>query len=92
METSVGPILAGLVAVFTNVILFGLLGAVVGAIAHLRFGLLTAYVVVGVMVAIFSFWGAGFGFDHLNKLALVVALLMYAIPFWITSRFTKEQA
>jgi hypothetical protein len=40
-------------------------------------------VVVCLLLFVWAFWGAGFSFAHLGVLALAVALLVYAVPFWV---------
>jgi glucose dehydrogenase len=58
-------------------------GVIVGLLARTRGRLVLAYVVVCLLLFVWAFWGAGFSFAHLGVLALVVALLVYAVPFWI---------
>jgi hypothetical protein len=89
IEASAGPALAALAAVGVNVLLFAVLGLLAGVLAERRNGLLLLYLGVGVLVALFALWSAGFSFAYLNALVLVVGLLMYAIPFYLTARMAS---
>ena len=86
IEVNTGSWVAIVVSVAANILLFGLLGVVAGFSAKQRLGLLALYVVVCALVLLLALWGAGFSFAYLNVVALLVALLLYAVPFWATDR------
>jgi hypothetical protein len=86
IEVNTGSVVAGLVAVGANVVLF----AIVGALANLfrgRIGLPMLYLLLVLLVFLYALWGSGFSFAYLNRSALGVALLLYVIPFVLTDRF-----
>lgn len=86
IETNVGARAALAVTIGANLILFAVIGVIVGLAARSRGQLAVAYAVVCVLLFAWAFWGAGFSFAHLGVLALAVALLVYAIPFWVVMR------
>jgi hypothetical protein len=69
-----------------NLVLFTLLGLVVAAVARRRGAVLLTYVGVGALLLLFALWFAGFSAASVNWIALLVALLIYAIPFWLVMR------
>lgn len=83
IETNVGAPAALAVAIGANLILFAIMGVIVGLVARTRVRLAVAYGVVCLLLFVWAFWGAGFSFAHLGVLALAVGLLVYAIPFWV---------
>jgi hypothetical protein len=83
IETNVGAPKALAVTIGANLILFAVIGLIVGLLARTRVRLVFAYVVVCLLLFMWAFWGAGFSFAHLGVLALALALLVYAIPFWV---------
>lgn len=83
IETNVGAPRALAVTIGGNLVLFAIIGLIVGLLAKTRGRLVVAYVVVSLLLFMWAFWGAGFSFAHLGVLALAVALLVYAIPFWV---------
>jgi len=83
IETNVGAPKAVAVTIGANLILFAVIGLIVGLLARTRVRLVFAYVVVCLLLFMWAFWGAGFSFAHLGVLALALALLVYAIPFWV---------
>src|SRR5258708_3160405 len=86
IETNFGGPTATAVTIGANLVLFSVLGLVVGALARTRGRLVTAYVLVCVLLFLWALWGAGFSFAHLGVFALAVALLLYAVPFWVVMR------
>ena len=86
VETSVGNVAAAALAISANILLFAILGAVVGTIGATRARLMSAYVVVCGLILLFDLWEAGFSWAYLNGLALLIALLLYAVPFWVMMR------
>ena len=69
-----------------NLLFFVVLGAIVGGIGTTRGRLLTVYLVLCALIAWLELWGAGFSRAYLNPGALLVALILYAIPFAIIIR------
>jgi len=90
IDVNTGPLVAGVVAVGANVLLFGFVGLVVGSVAKHAPGLLALYVLVCALVLLLALWGAGFSVAYLNIFALVAALLLYAVPFWATARLAAR--
>ncbi len=89
-EASIGQAAAIVVAVGTNVILFALIGIAVGLVAKKPAAIGTLYALLGVSLLLFGLWGAGFSPAYLNWLAFAVALLVYAIPFWVVTRIVGK--
>ncbi len=85
IEPNVGAAAALAVTIGANLILFAVIGVIVGFLARSRGQLAVAYAVVSLLLVAWASWGAGFRFAHLGVLALAVALLLYAIPFWLLS-------
>lgn len=69
-----------------NLLFFVVLGAIVGVIGTTRGRLLTVYLVLCALIAWLEFWGAGFSRVYLNLGALLVAIILYAVPFAIIIR------
>jgi hypothetical protein len=86
VEVNIGRLAAVALAVGANLLLFAALGAAVGTLARTRARLIVGYAVVSGLILCFDLWGAGFSLAYLNVLALVVALILYALPFWIVMR------
>lgn len=89
VEASTGPLTAAAVAICGNVLLFSVMGLVVWVGAKRLYWLITSYVAVCGLVLLAAFWGAGFNVAFVNGFAFVVALLIYAIPFWVVARVAK---
>lgn len=85
-EASMGRLAAAALAVGTNVVLFAFVGVVVGLVAKKPAAFVALYGLLSVSLLFFGLWGAGFSPAYLNWFALVVALLLYAIPFWAVAR------
>jgi len=83
IETNVGAPKALTFTIGANLVLFAIIRVIVGLLARTRGRLVLAYVVVCLLLFVWAFWGAGFSLAHLRVLALAVALLVYAIPFWV---------
>ena len=90
VEASVGTTMGVAIAVLANVVLLAVLGALIGTTAKQRLLLIGAYACFAVLVAFLAFFGAGFSPSHVNVGALIVALLLYVIPFFATGRLTRE--
>lgn len=89
IEVNAGLIIAAVVAVGTNVLLFLVVGALAGILVKTSLGLPMLYLAVGLLLALFAMWGAGFSIAYLNVVALAVALLLYAVPFVLTARLVR---
>jgi hypothetical protein len=86
IEASLGSFVAAAVAVGANVVLYGAIGMLVGVTAGRRSAVLVLYLFVSTLVTLFALWGAGFGLAHLNVPALGIALILYAVPFWLVRK------
>jgi len=53
------------------------------------FQLIILYTVVCALVTLWALWGAGFNLKYFNLYALVVALVIYAIPFCLVKKITQ---
>lgn len=89
IEVNTGFVIAAVVAVGANILLFAVVGVLAGVLVKTRFGLPALYLAVGLLLALFALWGAGFSVAYLNVVALAVALLLYAVPFGLTARFAR---
>ena len=83
MEVSIGRTKAAVLAISANVLLFGIIGLLIAVLAQLRVRTIYIYVALCLLVVWWALWGAGFSLTHFNVYALVVALLFYAVPFYI---------
>ncbi len=79
------------IAVLANVVIFAVLGALIGTTAKHRLRLIAAYVCVAALLAFLAFFAAGFSALHVSFGALVVAMLVYMIPFIVTRHFVQER-
>lgn len=86
MEANMDRALALSLAVGTNVFLFSIAGVAAALVARRRFSFAILYLAVCGLVLLLAMWGAGFSFAHVNMLALITALLLYAVPFWAMAR------
>jgi hypothetical protein len=82
----VGPTVATALAVVANVCLFGILGATTAMLASHTRGYVVVYSILACLIALLALWGAGFNTAHLSVLAMLVALMIYATPFYIAWR------
>jgi hypothetical protein len=74
------------IGVPANLVLFTTLGVAVAWLARTRSRVMIAYGVVTVLAVLLALWQAGFAATRVDGFALIVALLLYAIPFWIVMR------
>jgi len=74
------------IGVPANLVLFTVLGFAVALLARTRRRLAMAYVVVVTLVFLMAQWEAGFVFARIHLPALVVALVLYAVPFSLVMR------
>jgi hypothetical protein len=91
IEVSVGALVAVAVSVAANILLFAVAGMVAGVSARQPPRLLIVYLVVCGMVLMVALWGAGFSFEYVNIPALLVAFILYALPFWAVFRFSAAR-
>lgn len=89
MEVNTGPVIAGLAAIGANLLLFATVGMLTGSFARSRQGITLCYLAVVGLLLLLSLWGAGFSIAYLNVNALVVALVLYAIPFGLAVRYFR---
>lgn len=85
IEVNTGPRFAAVVAVGANILLFFVFGMLAGVLVRTPFGLPALYLALGLLLALFALWEAGFSVAYLNVVALAVALLLYAVPFALTT-------
>ena len=86
IEVNTGSLYASALAVGANILLFALLGLLVGGVAQNRIGLILLYIAFAFLVVLLALWDAGFSITYLNVPALAVGLLWYAIPFYLTAQ------
>jgi len=91
LEASMGSPAAIALSVTANVVLFGVIGILAGALARNVIGLSSVYVAVCVLVLVVVFWSVGVTLSYLNLIALVVALVLYAVPFILVSQLPRTR-
>lgn len=69
-----------------NVILFALLGLVLGVIARRRWVVLVAYLSTCLLLAAIEAWGSGYALAYFSWSGLTLALFLYGLPFWAVGR------
>ena len=90
MEATIGAGAAIALSIGANVVLFGLAGFVAAAVADRLSTLIASYVVVCLGVLLFALWSAGFSVAFVNVGALVVAFILYALPFVAVSQMSRN--
>ena len=90
LEVTIGSFAAIGVSVGANVLFFGIAGALAGTISRQPVKLLALYLVACTVMLAFALWTAGFTVAYLNVSALVVAVLLYAVPFLAVFRFGRK--
>jgi len=80
-----GRLVAFLVSVGGNVLLFALIGFIVGAVASRRGGLSIAYGAFCGLLLVFALWGAGYRVEYLGVIPLLLAVLFYGLPFLLVA-------
>lgn len=90
MEATVGPAAATALSIGANVILFGVVGLVAAAVAARVSRLIALYVLVCFGVLLFALSTAGFSVAYVNMGALLVAFVLYALPFVAISRILRN--
>lgn len=86
-----GRLAALLLTVGGNLVLFVLVGLVVGAVASRRGGVVLVYATLCGFLLWFALWGAGYRLEHLDVSPLVLALALYAVPFWLVAAAAARQ-
>lgn len=89
IEGSVGTVMGVVIAVLANVVLFAVVGVLIGTTAKYRSGLIAMYVCIAALLGFLAFFAAGFSTSHMSFGALIVAVLLYAIPFIVTRRLVN---
>ena len=88
MEVNTGPVIAAASAVGANVLLFTLVGLIVGALGSRRVALLAIFICVSFAIVWVSVRASG-DLAGINVASLLVALLLYAVLFWGIDRFMR---
>ena len=91
IEASAGTNLAILFSVLANIAVFALLGLLAGALAKTAIQLSSVYLAVCVMIIVMAVWSIGLGFSYVDMIALVVALVLYAVPFALVWQFSRSK-
>ena len=79
-----------LLAVGVNILLFALIGLIVGGVAR-QGRLLLVYGAVCTLLLVCALWGAGYRVQHLGVIPLLLATLVYGIPFWLIAAHARRQ-
>jgi hypothetical protein len=90
VEVTIGSLAAIGVSVGANIMFFGITGALAATLARQPVKLLALYLVACIVVLAVALWSAGFSVAFLNVSALVVAVLLYAVPFLAVFRFARK--
>lgn len=88
-ETIVGRFKAGALAIGSNVMAFVILGLVTWVVFKFIGRGIAVYitcVLVWISVTVLALWWNGFNPSYMNSYALAVALILYAIPFYLCGR------
>lgn len=92
VEASVDRPTTVVLAVGGNVLLFILVGLVVGSTAGRPRAGPMAYAAACGLLLLFALWGAGFSPEQLDWFPLIVAIVLYAIPFWLVAAAATRRA
>ena len=84
-------LVAFLLAVGANILMFALIGLIVGAVATRPSRLPLAYGGFCSLLLVFGLWGAGYRVEYLGVIPLVLAVLLYGIPFWLIAAQAGRQ-
>jgi hypothetical protein len=85
-----GPLPAIALSIGANVVLFGVIGLVATALSDRMSRLVALYVLVCLAVFFFALWTAGYAVAFVNTVALMVAFVVYALPFVMLSRISRD--
>jgi hypothetical protein len=91
IEASVGTVMGVVIAILANVVLFAVIGMLIGTTATHRPRLIAMYVGVAALLTLLASFAAGFSASHVSVGALIVAILLYMIPFIVTMRIVRER-
>ena len=86
IEASTGRLVAAAVSVGANLLLFSALGVAVGLLVRRPAPVVVLYLATCAAVLAFALWIVGFEFAYLSLIALMVAFLIYAVPFFSAFR------
>lgn len=86
-ESSIGRVLALVLALVLNVMVFSAIGALIGRWAVTRIRIVGAYLLVVVAVFGWALWGAGLNIRFLDGLGLIASFGLYAMPFLFIAKF-----
>ena len=84
-------LVAFLLAVGSNILLFAVIGLVVGGVAGWRGGVPLVYGGFCSLLLLFGLWGAGYRVEHLGVIPLFLAVVLYGIPFWLVATQAARQ-
>jgi hypothetical protein len=90
IEVNAGRLVAAIVSIGANLLVFGVVGAVAGICAQKLVGLVSLYLTVCAMVIVLAIWASGLPFTSLEVGALIVSLFLYAIPFLVVFRLSRN--
>jgi len=84
-DSAWGRLVAGIVSIGSNVLLFSLMGCVAAVLARVNFGLLAAFLLIVLLVAAL---GMRLG---LNLFSMATAALIHGAPFLIAARYLRQK-
>ena len=74
-----------LLALAGNILLFVLMGLVVGAATNSPRQVSVAFGAFCTLFLVFALWGAGFDIQYLAVVPFLLAISVYGIPFWLVA-------
>lgn len=90
IEASTGTLIAIAISVGANVLLFGVLGVLVGVFASKGAALVVLYVGALASLVALTVWAFGLSFTSFPVLALIGAAALYAVPFFAVFRLSHN--
>ena len=90
IEVNTGRLVAAIISVGVNLLLFGAVGALAGICGKKPAGLVSLYLVVCAMVVALAIWASGLPFTYLEVSALAASLLLYAVPFLVVFQLSRN--
>ena len=72
--------------------LFATLGVVAGIVVKYRFGLWALYTCVALATIGLAWMWSGFSMGYFSACAVLSALMLHAVPFWLTARFALRRS
>lgn len=73
-----------------NLVLFGILGVAAFVASRSTVAVWMLWLCVGVLVAMFATWMAGFSAAYINWMSVAVALAIYSLPFVVAWKSAPE--